>query len=320
MIDNFKQAFQEEAREILVELEATLLELGESPADSELVSRAFRALHTIKGSGSMFGFDELAAFTHNLENAFDEVRNGRLTVTSDLINLSLAALDQIKVMIEEGGTGGTTNAVASTEILAKLRELTGSLHVKEQPAPKIAAAPTIVAHTLVPSPVGATGAVCDWVIHFAPGPDLLRNGASPLTLIRDLQQLGRLRIMANVASIPPLGELDPHRCYVSWDIILTTSAGRDGIRDVFIFVEDNCELTIEPASDHASDRPSLAESPAPKTVDEKRSNFGRRATDAPDAASNIRVPAAKLDQFVDLVGELVTVQARLGDKDRKSVV
>lgn len=308
MIDNFKQAFQEEAREILVELEATLLELGESPADSELVSRAFRALHTIKGSGSMFGFDELAAFTHNLENAFDEVRNERLTVTSDLINLSLAALDQIKVMIEEGGTGGAANAAASSQILAKLQKLTGSLHRKEQ-----STAPTIVAHTLVPSPVGATGAVCDWVIHFAPGPDLLRNGASPLTLIRELQQLGHLRIMANVASIPPLGELDPHRCYVSWDIILTTSAGRDGIRDVFIFVEDNCELTIEPASDHASDRPSLAESPAPKTVDEKRSNFGRRATDAPDTASNIRVPAAKLDQFVDLVGELVTVQARLGE-------
>lgn len=59
-IDKYKQAFQEEAREILVELESSLLELNENRGDKELVARAFRALHTIKGSGAMFGFDELA--------------------------------------------------------------------------------------------------------------------------------------------------------------------------------------------------------------------------------------------------------------------
>jgi len=77
-IDKYKQAFQEEAREILVELESTLLELNQRPEDGELVGKTFRALHTIKGSGAMFGFDEVAAFTHDLENAFDRVRNGRI--------------------------------------------------------------------------------------------------------------------------------------------------------------------------------------------------------------------------------------------------
>jgi two-component system chemotaxis sensor kinase CheA len=80
----FKQSFREEAREILVDLEAALLELNENPADLELVGRIFRGLHTIKGSGAMFGFDQLAAFTHNLETAFDEVRNGRLAVGTEL--------------------------------------------------------------------------------------------------------------------------------------------------------------------------------------------------------------------------------------------
>ena len=79
--DQFKQSFREEAREILVELEAALLELNENPGDLELIGRIFRALHTIKGSGAMFGFEDLAAFTHNLETAFDEVRNGRLAIT-----------------------------------------------------------------------------------------------------------------------------------------------------------------------------------------------------------------------------------------------
>ena len=77
MIDRHRQAFQEEANEILVELESSLLALNENPEDTDLVGRVFRSMHTIKGSGAMFGFDELAAFTHHLENAFDEVRNGR---------------------------------------------------------------------------------------------------------------------------------------------------------------------------------------------------------------------------------------------------
>ena len=93
--DQFKQSFREEAREILVELESALLELNENRGDPDVVGRIFRGLHTIKGSGSMFGFERLAEFTHDLETAFDAVRNGRLAITSELVDLTLSALDQI---------------------------------------------------------------------------------------------------------------------------------------------------------------------------------------------------------------------------------
>src|SRR5208282_316948 len=99
--EQFKQSFREEAREILTELESALLELNENPGDTELVSRIFRGLHTIKGSGAMFGFERLAAFTHDLETAFDEVRKGQLQIGSELIDLTLSALDQIRAMLEE---------------------------------------------------------------------------------------------------------------------------------------------------------------------------------------------------------------------------
>ena len=98
-LDTFRQSFREEAGEILVELESALLTLNENPSDVEIVGRVFRSLHTIKGSGAMFGFDELASFTHSLETAFDEVRNGRLTITPSLIDLTLGALDQIRRML-----------------------------------------------------------------------------------------------------------------------------------------------------------------------------------------------------------------------------
>jgi len=99
--DQFKQSFRQEAREILVDLKSALDELKQNPGDLELVSRIFRALHTIKGSGAMFGFDQVAAFTQNLEMAFHEAREGRIQVSPKLIDLTLTALGQIRAMIDE---------------------------------------------------------------------------------------------------------------------------------------------------------------------------------------------------------------------------
>ena len=307
-VDQFKHSFQEEAREILVELEAALLELNENRGDVELVGRVFRALHTIKGSGAMFGFDELAAFTHNLETAFDEVRNERMTITSDLIDLTLAALDQIRAMVEEGTGTPAADAAACATILAKVRQLSG------MPPSHASGRETVV--TPPPRLAAVRGHAREWHIRFFPGPDLMRNGANPLLLLRELRQLGGLSVRASMAAIPPLVELDPERCYIGWEMMLASAAGRDAIRDVFIFVEDSCELVIELASNPVESyaQPGSvckADTMARALEDKRIPSGGRRSYDKPDNATSLRVPAAKLDQFVDLVGELVTVQARL---------
>jgi two-component system chemotaxis sensor kinase CheA len=119
-----------------------------------------------------------------------------------------------------------------------------------------------------------------------------------------------------MAAVPPLAELDPVRCYVSWEMVLATDAEREAIRDVFIFVEDTSELSIEAAAPTAAPSSGLktGEAAAAKPLEEPRAGTGgRRTYDKADNASSLRVPAAKLDQFVDLVGELVTVQARLSE-------
>ena len=76
MNENHKEVFKEEAHELLTELETVLLELETTPDDEDLLGRAFRAMHTIKGSGAMFGFDDVAEFTHEIETVFDKVRDG----------------------------------------------------------------------------------------------------------------------------------------------------------------------------------------------------------------------------------------------------
>jgi two-component system chemotaxis sensor kinase CheA len=297
--DQFRQAFREEAREILLDLEATLLELNERRDDMELVGRAFRSLHTIKGSGAMFGFDDLAGFTHSLENAFDEVRSGRLAVTADLVDLTLAALDHIRVLLEDSQQGD----IAGRERL--LERLQGMTAAPREPLVEISD-PT--------RSESVTARACSekraWRIHFAPGPQLMRRGSDPLQLVRELAEMGELESTGSMASLPPLSELDPERCYITWDCVLRSSAGLEAIRDVFIFVEDCSELSIEP-----HEKPLVVESDlTARALQEHRDGRGgRRNYDAPDSTTSIRVAAAKLDQFVNLVGELVTVQARLGE-------
>ena len=146
----------------------------------------------------------------------------------------------------------------------------------------------------------------------------MRCGANPLLLLRELSTLGGLSIRALLEEIPPLAELDPERCYVAWEMALSTAADREAIRDVFIFVEDACELEIEQDRTNERESPTAAAAgEADRTaasLEEQRARAaGRRTYDKPDNATSLRVPAAKLDQFVNLVGELVTVQARLSE-------
>src|SRR5579863_5138799 len=171
--DQFKQSFREEAREILIDLESALLELNENRADAELIGRVFRALHTIKGSGSMFGFEELAAFTHNLETAFDQVRNGKLAIDSELIDLTLAALDQIRAMVEENPEAPADRDACSS-ILSSVRKLA---HLEDFVATQPAGNPSTASPAnpdVAPesSPGDSAGTLREWHVRFAPGPDL----------------------------------------------------------------------------------------------------------------------------------------------------
>ena len=356
MIDKYKEAFQEEAREILVELESALLELNENAGSPESVARAFRALHTIKGSGAMFGFDDIAAFTHHIENAFDEVRNGRMAASPELISLTLKAADQIKAMLDESAGRGQADPAVSAGLLGKLGELTSAKAASGGEPGVPAEKPDSDAGSNDPrsrdarsnkEPALLPGAAArDWRIRFRPKADLLRNGANPLLLFRELRDMGRLEITADTAGVPALPELDAERCYIAWDMVLSTAAPVEAIRDVFVFVEDCCELTIEPvpraeqpveepvregaaectlaaptalagagAGERKSERQAAgstaAETPAADGQKQERRVSERRAGDQAAQASSIRVAATKVDQLVDLVGQLVTVQARL---------
>ena len=136
-----RQIFKEEAYDLLGELEEAVLELEQAPDDMDLINQIFRALHTIKGSGSMFGFEDIAEFTHEVETVFDMVRNGDLPVTPKLCSLSLKSRDHIRNMLDNSDDDEVVAPEAMEEILLGLKGFASgdSGHEEDGKEPEIVA-------------------------------------------------------------------------------------------------------------------------------------------------------------------------------------
>ena len=275
------ETFRQEAKELLEQIEQDLLNLAARPDDRETVDAVFRGLHTLKGSGAMFGFDALAAFTHHCETAFDRVRKGEVAASAELVSAVLAAGDHMRAL----AAGETGQDGADEALLADLHR-----------AVEAAGAPAEAAVTTQTS----------WRIRFSLPADALKNGTRPLPLLDELRALGACEVRAITDEIPALDQLVPDECHLAWAIELTTDCPRSAIEDVFIFVIDDMKLEIEqvvePVGDEAA--PMASAPTAAPAVDSPDTKAGR-------TAETVRVPAERLDELMDRVGELVIAQSRL---------
>lgn len=306
--------FRQEAAELLEQLELGLLDLGQTPDDTDLVNFVFRALHTIKGSGSMFGFTEVADFVHNFETAFDRVRKGLAPVTDELVTIALAAKDHINGLINDPDNVGD----AGERLLADLATVvTGGTVAVTQPEP--VAQPVV--ETQVPS---VTTDLPRWRIRFYLPADALLHGTNPVLLIGEITALGQAEVTVLTDRVPSLEEMDPEQCYFGWQIDLAHEDPRPALDDVFLFLLDGMELSCEKlgeqaivAAEPAAPELEVAETrvaaeAAPAAVQRGAADDKSEAkSSGAAAASSLRVPAERLDELMDRVGELVIAQARL---------
>ncbi|MBO9559373.1 MAG: chemotaxis protein CheA [Caulobacter sp.] len=287
------ETFRQEAQDLLEEIEQGLLDLAHRPGDRDLVDAVFRGLHTLKGSGAMFGFDALAAFTHHCETAFDRVRRGEVAATPELVGAVLAAQDHMRALAE----GRPASEADGEALLAELRR------VVEAAGNPIADAPA------APAEPGLNR----WRVRFSLPADALVNGTRPLPLLDELRELGDCTVVAVTDTVPDFDVLVPTECHLAWDVTLVTKHGRDAIEDVFIFVIDDMTLDIQ-------DLNAVAEAATPVEVVETTGAVAQDPAAPVEAAANegrkaggdtVRVPAERLDEMMDRVGELVIAQSRL---------
>jgi len=312
------EIFRQEAAELLDSLETALLDLGQTPQDRDLIDAAFRALHTIKGSGAMFGFDRVAAFTHDFETAFDLIRKGKIDASGDIVTVSLAAKDYIRTLIDDPDS---TDPIIGEAIVEELQRAIGGL----------GAPAAIATATAEDGDAPAAPALAGWRIEISFDPTILRNGTNPLVLLDDLRALGPCTVLADLDAVPELSGLDPEACLIGWTVTLQGACTKEDVEDVFMFVRDEMKLTITALDSPSTETPAQEWAPLdmsmPATVAAVKSTPPVEATPAAverqvpekaeltrrteDKGSTVRVQAERLDELMDRVGELVIAQARL---------
>jgi two-component system chemotaxis sensor kinase CheA len=330
MSEIHKQAFIEEATELISELEKGLLDLEKDFGDKDLIAKIFRAMHTIKGSAAMFGFDDISVFMHDIESVYDLIRNGELQVNKNIIDLTLSAVDQISNMLKFDGTNYKEDENKTKEILTAFRDILNKnkeliFNNYETTDKKINLSKKIkIYHILI-----------------EPSATIMINGTNLINIIKEVKELGESSVKACFDKSINLENIICENCYTKWQVILKTEKEIDAIKDVFMFIEDDCKLIIQ-----ENDNKTLVENDdkfylfcklfEEKEFDEKydlkkevEAFAGGDLLDLPDLVkqaktelrinktaevekvSSIRVSSEKLDELVNLVGELVTVQARL---------
>ncbi|WP_296261968.1 MULTISPECIES: chemotaxis protein CheA [unclassified Pseudomonas] len=320
-LDQALQTFIAEARELLQDMEQSLLQLEHAPKDADQLASIFRAAHTIKGSAGLFGLDPIVSFAHVVEDVLDRLRDGQVLADRDLIALMLECNDHLVELIEVVAVQRSTLAAQALDHQAQLRQRLDSYRQAQAPVPP--AQETAPAHAT-------------WHISVRFGTDMLRNGMDPLSFLRYLATLGELLgVVTCYENLPAAAQMDAESCYLGFEIRLLSDKDEASIAEAFEFVRDDCRLFIfapdTPAQqyrqwlqDMGAEAAWLADalvrcgSVTEEDLLEPADEAPAAATAAPAAdkvvTENksqrfIRVRADQLETLIDLAGELITASA-----------
>ncbi|MGC0786801.1 chemotaxis protein CheA [Pantoea agglomerans] len=296
-ISDFYQTFFDEADELLADMEQHLLGLDPQEPDSEQLNAIFRAAHSIKGGAGTFGFTVLQETTHILENILDGARRGEMQLSTDIINLFLETKDIMQEQLDAYKTAQEPNAESFKYICEALRQL--ALEAKGLPVD-------------VPASVATASA----------------ESASTSGLRVQLIDLKEKEVDLMLEEMSNLGTLtNVQKGSTTLDVCID-GVGKDDIVAVLCFVIDEAqirfpaadEVIVAPAAVAAEAAPVVVEEVHTATVTElpvaavKRESKRVAAPAKSSESTSIRVAVEKVDQLINLVGELVITQSMLAQR------
>lgn len=340
--DEGVEAFVTECSELLEEMESALLEweenVGSGATDPDIINRIFRAMHTIKGSAGLFGFEEIISFTHVAESLMSEIRKGDIAVTSAIASCLIKCKDHVEQMVAALGGAPNPDPKETEEILVQLNGFLnkgGSSEGESQGSS--------MQTDFVQIQESTSNEKKYFDITYYLDENCFREGFDPASFMRGLKELGTCsNWMALVDRCPNLCDLEPDACFLGWSLRLVGDTNEDEIREVFEFSEGT-QLQIQMSGDGAasteqavSNNSEEAQVESAPSVEINKPVDVPRQTDVVEAAEKeekegakkqktktqpqIRVDAVKLDRLINLVGEMVTMQtevARLADQTRR---
>ncbi len=322
-MESFVEKFKEEVKDYFERLENGLLLLEKNPENYQVIDEVFRIMHSMKGSGGMFGFDLLSYVTHDLESLFELFRSKKHIIDSETISFTLNVIDGLhKLMILEPVEEHKLLAEKiKSDTQRQIARITGTTFSPEIGLEKPA--------KTLPEPDQAT-----YYISFVPDENIMDNGTNPLYLIDELNALGECNIQISFERLPKLSAVEPGKCYVYWDIFISTPEAIETLHDVFIFVNDISTIEIVKVSagnvihnekilagflnarenqiSWDSDTDENDQMVLPENETEHLADTDSpKAVIGPAKVDSIRVGSQKIDQYLNLVSELITTQSRL---------
>lgn len=284
-LSSFTSVFFEEASEHLSSMEALLLELNVENPDIESLNAIFRSAHSVKGGAATFGFEKLQRTTHIFENLLDDLRKGDMTLSVDIVETFLETKDVLTSQLDDYKNSRLPDEQVFAGACQKLQQIADSQSSKVR-------APTCSQHETHTSESGTT----DLLITF--------KGVKPDDLASLKEEL------INFGELTKVEEFSD-RC----EILLASHTDKDDIAAVMLFIIDAEQITIAEAPKSAPAQDQPIKNPLPATESPAGSSATPKSTVAPTAgaseSSTLRVPVEKVDQIINLVGELVITQSML---------
>ncbi len=330
-LSEFHGVFFEECFEGLDIMESGLLNL-DNGTDMEEINTIFRAAHSIKGGGASFGFMEISGFTHIMETLLDEMRDGRREVSRDGVDLLLKSVDILRCMVTAAQEDDETDQQQVNDIKQQLENMLAGTET-ETPADNTSTDKVKEDTTANNNIESAEASTTGWKIHFKPHADTLKNGNEPARILCELQALGELQVVADISQIPDLNKIHSDTCYMAWDLELRGEIKKEEIEELFNWVADESELEITALEDNSNtsdiktenvttveenkstktaEIESVAqeiEKPKAEKTDVEKSPKAKTSTNK--ESSSIRVSISKIDELINMVGELVITQSML---------
>ncbi|MEM6638393.1 MAG: chemotaxis protein CheA [Pseudomonadota bacterium] len=330
-LSELRDMFLEECRENVDVLEAGLLALGGDDVDPDKLNEIFRAAHSIKGGGATFGFVPLSELTHYMETLLDEMRSGNREVNEPDVELLLQSVDIVRDMLDADPESDHDLREDMQKKLSASVENGGDADGGGADAAVVASGS---------SDIQASGGSGQWSVTFKPKPELMTRGNDPLLLIRELLRLGPVSVEPDFSDVPGWPDYDPRTCYVGWNAVVTADVDRDAIAEIFEWVEFDCDVEITQVETSSSDATAPEEQTAPAAIRTPSADSVKAPADNKDPSENpapvakkrasgggegttMRIATDKIDQLINLVGELVINQSMLNrigsDEDRIDV-
>lgn len=243
--------FVAESRDLLQEMEATLLGLSHAEVSKEAIHAIFRAAHTIKGSSGLFGLDHIVQFTHVVESVLELVRNDEVELNEDLIGVLLPCCDHLNVLINgvaEGIYEANESLTEAGQLLHQQlwrflsSDFESDVETQQQSA-------TLTSNTNEHATQSGGGVVesGNWYLSLAFNPECLRSGMDPLSFIRYLSTLGDvINVVTLYGKMPNAEDMDTELCYLEFGVALKSTASKESIESVFEFVRDGSTIRIIP--------------------------------------------------------------------------